>query len=627
MSNGFCSLCSMKEDEMSTLSLINKNSKIPIGKDRIYKLNRNESLNGFTTSFIKTDLSESNDLKTIDPNSIFEMKMPYICLFCGGEKCKYENPSNHPNTAIPGLIADLYYDCVYASQRPNTCLIKRYNLLETFKLKKIKLIVNCQLNGEHPYCGPNKGLEQDCGYAYCPSVFISEGIEVLCTGFQDMTPPDTLEFMLNIVKRMAYTVKYKKGRVLVHCHAGNGRTGLVNACFFMYYFDKTYNEALREVRKLRKKGLEKTTQEVFCQKFGEYVKEMKNLFPKKRQNIHFFIKNQKMLDYNFDKDKYAIPSIILSYYFKNNNFGFNKELYKKIIDIDFVPKIIFECLEKIVEFKIFNKMSLKDLYLVLNGKNQLNENSLIELRKIKGQLTKNKWELFKKQSDISLISELLFLWLNDCVYYCIDPQKIEQIFRQLISICLPNQQNQSLPETSINNNSNNDIDNNLLNSIPKFFAIYIDNDKNNNSDAINKMINIIKNELSKLEFETIKYISLFLQIIYPTNKLNSDSVSSIDNNNNQIIEYKRVLYKLSLFLLGYNLDKVNSNNNNFSKLKEIMHAKMLIFIFELFIFYKNNNSIYVNDIITDNINIIQENEDVFFKNKNNVDFNSIKSFL
>ena len=126
MSNGFCNLCSIKEDENSTLSLINKNSKIPIGKDRIFKLNRNESLNGFTTSFNKADLPDS--LNTSNPNSIFEMKMPYICLFCGGEKCKYETPTNHPNTAIPGLIADLYYDCIYASQSPNTCLIKKYNL-------------------------------------------------------------------------------------------------------------------------------------------------------------------------------------------------------------------------------------------------------------------------------------------------------------------------------------------------------------------------------------------------------------------------------------------------------------------------------------------------------------------
>jgi hypothetical protein len=270
-------------------------------------------------------------------------------------------------------------------------------------------------------------------------------------------------------------------------------------------------------------------------------------------------------------------------------------------------------------------MSLKDLYLVLNGMNKLNDNTQNEIRNIIKQLKKNNWELFKKQTDISIISELLFIWLNDCVYNFIDPQKVENIIDKFISLCLPKQKNKSLPETSINNDIN-DIDYNLLNNINNLFDIYIDNIENKNLEILKKMINIIKNDLSKLEYETIKYISLFLQIIYPTNKFNSDSVRSI-NNNIQIIEYKRVLYKLSLFLLGYNIDKVNSNNNNFYKSKEIIHSKMLIFIFELFIFYKNNNSIYVNDIITDNINFIQENEDIFFKNKGNVDFNSIQSFL
>ena len=625
MSYGFCNFCTIIEEKNSTISLVNKNSKISIGKDRIYKLDINESLNGFTTSFSKTNLSGLNIINSSDSSSIFEMKMPYICLFCGGENCKYENPSNHNNSAIPGLIADLYYDCIYASQRPSTCLIKKYNLIETFKQKKIKLIVNCELNGEHPYCGPNKGLEKDGGYSYCPSIFVSEGIEVLCTGFQDMTPPDTFEFMLNIVKRMAYFVKYKNARVLVHCHAGNGRTGLVNACFFMYYFDKTYHEALKEVRKLRKKGLEKETQEVFCQKFGDFIKEVKNLFPNKRKKIHVFIKNQKILDYNYDKEKYTIPSIIISYYFKNNKNGYNKELYKKIIDIDFIPKIIFECIEKIAEIKIFNEMSLKDLYLVLNGMNKLNDNTQNEIRNIIKQLKKNNWELFKKQTDISIISELLFIWLNDCVYNFIDPQKVENIIDKFISLCLPKQKNKSLPETSINNDIN-DIDYNLLNNINNLFDIYIDNIENKNLEILKKMINIIKNDLSKLEYETIKYISLFLQIIYPTNKFNKDSANNIENNNFQIIEYKRFLYKFSLFLLGYNLDKVNSTLNKFYKSKELLHSKMLIFIFELFIFYKNNN-VNVNDIVTNTIDNTNENEDEFFKNKDNIDFNSIKLIL
>lgn len=636
MSYGFCNLCSLMEDKNNTLSLINKNSKIPIGRDRIYKLNRNESLNNYTKSFYRSESSDQGSTRKIQEkynveNSIFEMKMPYFCIFCGGESCKWENPALYKNTAIHGLNADLFFDCVYASQRPSTCLIKKYNLLEVFKQKKIKLIVNCQINGEHPYCGPNKGLEEDCGFSYSPATFISEGIEVLCKGFQDLTPPDTLDFILDVVRKMAYIVKYKNGRILVHCHAGNGRTGIVLVCFFIYYFNKTYNQALRELRKLRKKGVEKTPQEIYCQKFEEYIKEIKNIFPGKRQKIHVFIKNQKILDYNFDKDKLNIPSIVISYYFKDNNLNNTKDIFKKIIDIDYIPKLIFECIEKIVEIKIFKKMPLKELYLILNGMNELKDISLNEIKKIIMQLKVNNWDLFKKQDDLSIISELFFIWLNEYVYYCIDPQKVELIINKLISMFLPKQRNQTtLPESKITTESN-DIDNKYLNDIQNLFLIFDNNDENKNIEVFNQMINIIRTELSKLEYETIKYMSLFLQIIYPTNKLNSDYVElNLGNNinadnHNQIYEYKRFLYKFCLFLLGYNLDKVNTTPNKFSKSKELLDAKMLIFIFELFIFYNNNTK--VNNIITNETPLSEENEDLFFKYKKNVDLISIKDFL
>ena len=52
---------------------------------------------------------------------------------------------------------------------------------------------------------------------------------------------------------------------------------------------------------------------------------------------------------------------------------------------------------------------------------------------------------------------------------------------------------------------------------------------------------------------------------------------------------------------------------------------MLIFIFELFIFYNNNTK--VNNIITNETPLIEENEDLFFKYKKNVDLISIKDFL
>ena len=632
MSSGFCNLCSLMEDKSNTISLINKDTKIQIGKDRIYKLNKNETLSNYTNSFHRSQSSELMKTNQLSEqyninNSIFEMKMPYLCIFCGGEDCKWENPSLRKSD-IHGLLADLYYNCVYASQRPSTCLIRDYNLLEVFKQKKIKLIVNCQINGEHPYCGPNKGLEEDCGFSYSPSVFISEGIEVLCKGFQDLTPPDTYDFILEIVRKMAYIVKYKNGRILVHCHAGNGRTGIVIVCFFMYYFNKNYEEALAELRKIRQKGVEKIDQEIYCQKFGEYIKQIKNFFPNKRQKIHFFVKNQKILDFNFDKC--IIPSIAISYFLKGLNLGNSNELFQNIIDITFVPKIIFECIEKIIEIKIFGKVSLKDLYTILNGMNILNEKSMKKINKIKSELQVNNWDSFKIENDISIINEILFIWLNDCIFNCITPEKIEKIILQFISIILPNYKKQSLPESIISNDNSNDIDDYLIKGIQKLFEVCVNNVENQNNELLKKLIFIIQSKLSKLEYETIKYISLFLQIIYTTNKFNTDFFYLNINNNNinidNIIEYKRFLYKFSLFLLGYNLDKINSTPNKFIKSKELLLAKMLIFIFELFIFFQNNN----DDINNNNFNFnsnLQESEDLFFKYKSFIDFKSIKDYL
>ena len=123
-------------------------------------------------------------------------------------------------------------------------------------------------------------------------------------------------------------------------------------------------------------------------------------------------------------------------------------------------------------------------------------------------------------------------------------------------------------------------------------------------------------KLTKVEYEIIKYLSLFLQIIYPTN--NYFDESNLQNKeigffNDMINEYKRFLYKLSLFLLGYNLDKINSYPDYLSPSNELLHSKMLIFIFELFIFYYNDS----------NISEPYKEEDIFFIYKDTVDFKSI----
>ena len=617
----FCNFCSIMPENKSTVALINEEyneeEKIINAIENKMKAteSNNEKISNLRTTLYTNSSKNYSPEKDIYGNSIFDMKNPYICIFCGGASCKYENPSKDIKSDIDGLIANLYFNCVYASQRPCSILIKKYNLIEIFKMKRIKLIVNCQINGEHPYCGPNIGLEKESGFAYSPSIFISEGIEVLFKGFQDLTPPYTFSFMLDIVKRMAYIIKYKNGRVLVHCHAGNGRTGIVNLCFFIFYFNLNYEEALKEVRKLRKKGVEKPLQELYCKKFDEYIRSIKNLFPNKSKKIGDYIANQNILDYNFDKDKMIIPSIVISYYFRSNNQNIEdkNKIYNKIIDIDYIPKLIFECIEKIVEQFIINKIKLKDLYNVLNGMEEIEEDDEILIKQIINDLKLYKWETFENVKDINILSEILFIWLNNNVVFCISPQKIENIINEFIDL---------LPEKEILNSDVKEKDikvKNLSTNIQILFDKYINNNINY-KDEIKNMILSIKAHLTKVEYELIKYLSLFLQMVYPTNKIHSKSNTKNNSNyfNEDLInEYKRFLYKLSLFLLGYNLDKVNAYYDYLSPSTELIHSKMLIFIFELVLFYYN----------VEKISELTNDEDIYFIYKNRVDFQSVKKYL
>jgi protein tyrosine phosphatase domain-containing protein 1 len=207
-------------------------------------------------------------------NHTYQPKDQFRCLFCGGLTCKHENWRNNPKTAINGLNCDLIEDFIFASQRPSTVLIKEYNLIDSFKEKNISLIVNVQREGEHPYCGPNNGLESS-GFSYDPDDFIKEGIDVIHSGWKDMGVPDSASFILRIVKEI-YEVVSKKQRVLVHCHAGYGRTGIVIACFLIYYYEYTAEKAVELLRSTRKKCIEKQEQFDYCKMFESCKK--KNLF-------------------------------------------------------------------------------------------------------------------------------------------------------------------------------------------------------------------------------------------------------------------------------------------------------------------------------------------------------------
>ena len=86
-----------------------------------------------------------------------------------------------------------------------------------------------------------------------------------------MDVPDFLYFMLDIVKEMIFTVEKELKNILVHCHTGKGRTGIVIACYLIFKYHICANDAAQIVRNERKGVIENKAQ-------LEYWKNISNVF-------------------------------------------------------------------------------------------------------------------------------------------------------------------------------------------------------------------------------------------------------------------------------------------------------------------------------------------------------------
>ena len=541
--------------------------------------------------------SSSLEKKKLEIGDLYTLKDPFICLFCNGKNCKWENYLNHKSPSIKGLCSDYYSKYhIYASQRPSTQLIKKYNLIKVFKEKKIGLIINCQLPGEHPYCGPNEGLEIDSGFSYSPSIFIAEGIKVKCSGWADLTSPNSFDFMLDIVKDMIYTIDVEKKDVFVHCHAGNGRTGLVNACFLIFKYGISSNDAIQIIREKRYKGLEKEIQEIFCKKFDVYCQELKIIFTNKKISVNRFVKNQMDLNYH-KKKKYL--SLIMSSYFNEDNEGESNKIenlnyesfdaYKNMVDFNYIPKIIYECLERIISIKNNSKnknITKMELYKILSGEYELNSEISEQIDFIIDNINKNDFTRLRLCESITIISEILFIWLNECVICVISPIKIKEIF------------NSSIDNNKIVNQYNN------IHTLGDI----IENYKDVNNNLIDYCLKEMQIILSKIEYETLKYFSKFLYLIYPT--------EDESQNEDLVKNYKKMLYKFVLFLIGYNLDEFNKKIETDKRYNQTIKMEQCISILEFFMFYSENQN---------EINGMEEKFDFDF-NKNNLKGKSEKEF-
>lgn len=280
-------------------------------------------------------------------------------------------------------------------------LIAKYDLITQFKQKKIGLIVNVQRPGEHPYCGPNKGLDIPSGFTYSPSLFTSEGIEVKLSGWKDMNVPESLSFMLDIVKDMAKVIKKKHKRVLVHCHAGFGRTGIVIASYKMFSEHITAEQAVKELRAIRRQCVQSRSQMKYCQTFHEYLMRLRKIFNTEKTPISLYLKNQNDLDIG---DNVDIP--------------YNK----------YVPLMIIHTLNHILD--LYRKGLTDNLTIIkaLNGTIEIKSDIEHYFTPIIENINNGNWDVLQRYDDIGLMVELLYKWLTESVYCCIDQLNINQLF-------------------------------------------------------------------------------------------------------------------------------------------------------------------------------------------------------
>ncbi|XP_025267437.1 protein tyrosine phosphatase domain-containing protein 1 isoform X1 [Camponotus floridanus] len=259
----------------------------------------------------------SENLRKFTPQAI------QCAIFCGGSRCKYENPKAWPpvHMAIHNIFSHWVTDDVLAMARPNTTQIVKKDIIAQFQGWSIKTIINLQTPGEHASCGDP--LEES-GFTYDPNIFMKNNIYYYNFALKDYGDA-TMGKLLDMVKVVAFAVQ--EGRVAIHCHAGLGRTGVLIACYLIYSLRVRANDAIRFVRMKRPSAIQTRGQILCIQEFEHFVLPQMIVFP-----LH---------STTGDRKPYSLQTYLKKQY--NMLHGYEQRNFKHI------PKIVFIICERILQ--------------------------------------------------------------------------------------------------------------------------------------------------------------------------------------------------------------------------------------------------------------------------------------
>jgi hypothetical protein len=95
-----------------------------IGNRRRSKISKNQIRN-----FVNPSVSSKVKIS----KKLYELKDQFRCIFCGGAGCKHEDYTKNKNSVMEGMNCDQINDDLFASQRPSTILIEKFQLIKRFK--------------------------------------------------------------------------------------------------------------------------------------------------------------------------------------------------------------------------------------------------------------------------------------------------------------------------------------------------------------------------------------------------------------------------------------------------------------------------------------------------------------
>ena len=345
------------------------------------------------------------------------------------------------------------------------------------------------------------------GFSYNPLEFEKNGISV--NNFYWDSSKETPVQILRIVKKIENLV-LSGSKVLIHCHSGTGRTGVVIACYLIFVDRLGISEAIKTVKQARERTFESITSVKIVEHFDYFLAEISNLFPRAPKNSIEFIENQNII-------------------------GINKLEY-----LNLVPVLVTGILKRCAYLKERQKLDLDGFLDFFLLKYEWTLPMEMAYGQIRSDLLQRNWQSFEEEQNIMVLAQLLRDWIEDCSNFLIDSENI-LMFKANLSFKTLHLEPNFMKE--------NDIIEHVLNEIKSVFEVFEYRYLLLLAEFLTVVVDLNENNFDKVS-SFIKYLGLL--------SMNIDS-EVLESENSQLkksaLEAINRFYNLMLFLIRVTKDQ------------------------------------------------------------------------